>query len=211
MEGINVSMDIFIGIVIVVIGYLLGSINTSIIVGKIYGINIKKEGSGNAGMTNTLRTIGKKAAVFVIIGDVAKGILSYLIGLFLFKSIGLAPEIGGIIGGVSAVAGHNFPVYFGFKGGKGILTSFAVILMSDWKMGLVLFGIFVIIVAIFRFISLGSIIASACFPILAVILNKGFGIIIPALILGLSAIVMHRTNIRKLIKGTESRFVLNKK
>lgn len=208
------GLFIFKVILVLVIGYLLGSLNTSIIVGKFYGTDIRKHGSGNAGMTNTLRTLGKAAAVMVIIGDILKGVLSYLVGNFLVSGSPGAIDfsgMGGMIGGIAAIAGHNWPVYFGFKGGKGILTSFAVVLIMDWKLGLILFGIFVIIVAITRYVSLGSIIASIAFPIGALLKGNGPVFVFFAAILGILAIARHNANIKRLLNGTESKLGSKKK
>lgn len=203
-------------IAVVIIGYLLGSLNTSIIVGRFYGTDIRKHGSGNAGMTNTLRTLGKVAAVMVIIGDILKGVISYLIGNMLITTV---PDsiafnmagIGGMAAGIAAITGHNWPVYFGFKGGKGILTSFSVVLMMDWKLGLILLGIFIIIVALTRYVSLGSIIASAAFPIGAAIKGNGTVFIIFSAVLAILAIGRHSANIRRLLSGTEAKLGSKKK
>lgn len=193
----------------------MGSLNTSIIVGKFYGIDIRKHGSGNAGMTNTLRTIGKLAAVLVIIGDILKGVLSYLIGNFVMDSVVIGSSagsflsttvgLGGMVGGIAAIVGHNWPIYFGFKGGKGILTSFSVVMMTDWQLGLMLLGIFILIVAITRYVSLGSIIACVTFPIGAYIKGNGVVFAIFAMILAIFAIYRHNANIKRLIKGTEAK------
>lgn len=203
-------------IFVLVIGYLLGSLNTSIIVGKFYGTDIRKHGSGNAGMTNTLRTLGKVAAVLVIIGDILKGVLSYLIGNFVVCSVPASISlnligIGGMLGGIAAIAGHNWPIYFGFKGGKGILTSFSVVLMMDWKLGLMLLGLFIVIVAITRYVSLGSIIACIAFPIGAYIKGNGVLFIIFATILAVLAISRHNANIKRLFSGTEAKIGAKKK
>ncbi len=204
-------MGLFIGkiILVLIIGYLLGSLNTSILVGKLYGTDIRKHGSGNAGMTNTLRTLGKVAALLVIIGDMLKGILAFIIGNLII-STNIPPEIsinvigiGGMAGGIAAIAGHNWPLYFGFKGGKGILTSFSVVLMMDWKLGLILLGIFLVIVVSTRFVSLGSIIASIAFPITAFIKGNGIVFTVFAAILAVLATIMHRSNIKRLLTGTE--------
>jgi len=203
-------------LIVIVIGYLLGSLNTSIIVGRLYGTDIRKHGSGNAGMTNTLRTLGKAAAVLVIIGDVLKGVLSYLIGNVVFN---IKPEvvmhnienIGGMAAGIAAIAGHNWPVYFGFKGGKGILTSISVVMMMDWKLGLILLGIFAIIVAVTRYVSLGSIIASIAFPITAYIKGNGLVFIVFSIILAVLAVARHNANIKRLLNGTEAKLGEKKK
>jgi len=195
-------------------GYLLGSLNTSIIVGKCYGIDIRKQGSGNAGMTNTLRTLGKFAAFLVILGDILKGVLSYLIGNMVVNSTigGLLSNplisvagLGGMVGGIAAIIGHNWPIYFGFKGGKGILTSFSVVMMMDWKLGLMLLGLFIIVVAVTRYVSLGSITACAAFPIAAFIKGNGPVFTMFAAILGILAIARHSANIKRLLNGTESK------
>jgi glycerol-3-phosphate acyltransferase PlsY len=183
-----------------IVGYLLGSLNSSLIVGKFYGIDVRKHGSGNAGTTNTLRTLGKKAALFVLAGDMLKGILAYLIGFYLSGQ-----PIGGMIGGLSAIIGHNWPVYFGFKGGRGVLTSLAVLLMMDWKIALLLLGVFIIIVAIARYVSLGSIISAALFPVLSLILDRSIQQIILSAIIGLMIIILHKDNIKRLLSGTENK------
>lgn len=203
-------------LLVMIIGYLLGSLNTSIIVGRIYGTDIRKHGSENAGMTNTLRTLGKTAAVLVIFGDILKGVLSYIIGNMIITSI---PDsitlnisgIGGMVGGIAAIAGHNWPVYFGFKGGKGILTSFSVVMMMDWKLGLILLGVFVIIVAITRYVSLGSILACLAFPIGAAIKGNSPVFITFAALLSILAIARHNGNIKRLVNGTESKIGEKKK
>jgi glycerol-3-phosphate acyltransferase PlsY len=203
-------------VLVLVIGYLLGSINTSIIVGKLYGVDIRKQGSGNAGMTNTLRTLGKAAAVLVIIGDVLKGVFAFVIGSVLVDHniviASITPQgalnlagIGGMVGGISAIAGHNWPIYFGFKGGKGILTSFTVVLMMDWKLGLMLFALFFIVVAITRYVSLGSILACFAFPIAAYVKGNGITFTVFAALLAVLAITRHRANIKRLLSGTEAK------
>ncbi|HOV27587.1 MAG TPA: glycerol-3-phosphate 1-O-acyltransferase PlsY [Pseudobacteroides sp.] len=184
-----------------VLGYLLGCLNSSLLVGKAYGVDVRKHGSGNAGATNTLRTLGKKAAVFVVLGDALKGVVACIIGGLVYE------DAGRMVAGFGAILGHNWPLYFKFKGGKGVLTSFAVVLMIDWKVALILFGVFALVVAISRYISLGSIIASALFP-LAAYIHKGndrlyvaFAVIFAVLI-----IFRHRSNIQRIVQGTESKF-----
>ncbi len=203
-------------VAVVVIGYLLGSLNTSLIVGKFYGTDVRKHGSGNAGMTNTLRTLGKAAAVMVIAGDILKGVISYLLGNIIISSIPASitldlAGIGGMAAGIAAIAGHNWPVYFGFKGGKGILTSFAVVLMMDWKLGLILLGIFAVIVAITRYVSLGSIIASVAFPIGAAIKGNGTIFIVFSAVLAVLAVARHKANIGRLLNGSEAKLGQKKK
>jgi glycerol-3-phosphate acyltransferase PlsY len=112
-----------------------------------------------------------------------------------------------MVGGVAAILGHNWPVYFSFKGGKGALTSFTVVMMMDWRIGLILLGVFIIIVAVTRYVSLGSIISAALFPVLSSIpvFQKTTVFIVLALLLGLLVIVRHHANISRLVKGTEAK------
>ncbi len=181
-------------------GYLLGSANSSLIVGRFYGVDVRKHGSGNAGTTNTLRTLGKKAAFFVLLGDLLKGFLAYLAGYYISGS-----ALGGMLCGTSAIIGHVWPVYFGFKGGKGVLTSLAVLLMIDWSIALMLLGIFIIIVLLTRYVSLGSIVGAALFPILSLILGRSVETVVFSALIAVLIIFMHRSNIGRLLKGTESR------
>ncbi|NTV89449.1 MAG: glycerol-3-phosphate 1-O-acyltransferase PlsY [Clostridiales bacterium] len=198
-----------------VLGYLLGSINSSIIVGRINGIDIRKHGSGNAGTTNALRVLGKKAAVLVLAGDLLKGVLSYLAGYYLVglftAPAGAGSDVGGMIAGTAAIIGHVWPVYFGFKGGKGVLTSLSVLLMMDWQTALILLGIFIIIVAITRYVSLGSVIGAALLPVFTLVLGRDAVHVVFSAIIGILLIVMHRANIKRLLEGSESKLGAKKK
>ena len=206
--------------VMVLVPYLLCGINTAIIVTKIKsGEDIRTLGSGNPGLTNTLRTQGKIAALFVLIGDVAKGVLSIIIVwlcfLFLAGTDARAAENGYewvlYAAGVFATLGHMFPIYYGFKGGKGVLVTVAVLLAINWVPAVILLGIFAVIVAITRYVSLGSCIAAALYPVAVLI----FGIIesSPSIvanvifsgIIGAMIIIMHRQNIKRLINHTEKK------
>lgn len=199
-------MLIFIKVLIsLIIGYFLGSINTSIIVSKAYGIDIREHGSKNAGMTNILRTLGKFAAFLTIVGDVFKSIISCLIGLYVVGYVGGAGNLGLMAGGIGAVVGHIWPIYFGFRGGKGVLSSISVVFMMNWKIGLVLMVIFLVLVLVTRYVSLGSTSTSLLFPVVASFYGESAVFIIFASILAILVIVMHRSNIRRLIKGEESK------
>lgn len=187
-------------------GYLLGSINTSLVIGKFYKIDVRQYGSGNAGMTNTLRTLGKFPALLVIIGDILKGILACLIGnIILANTAETYDSIGLMVGGLGAILGHNWPLYFGFKGGKGVLTTLAVIMMMGPSIGLILLSIFIVIVLLTRYVSLGSIIAAIFFPIVAFLMGKEVVFTIFAGIIGLLVIVRHKANIERLINKEESK------
>lgn len=194
-------MDYFKILSMFILGYLLGSLNSSLLVGKVYGVDVRKHGSGNAGATNTLRTLGKKAAAFVILGDALKGVLACLIGSLLVGNNGL------MVAGIGSIVGHNWPLYFKFKGGKGVLTSFAVALMMDWKVALILFAIFAVVVAISKYISLGSIIGAALFPVAAYIHKSDDKLyLVISVIFAFLIILRHRSNIKRIVQGTESKF-----
>ena len=182
-----------------VIGYLLGSINASIIFSKLKGVDIRNHGSGNAGATNTLRTYGKGVAAGVTLFDILKGIIAVLIARYILKD-----EMAVLLAGLGAVLGHNFPLYFGFKGGKGILTSFAVILMISPFAALCALAVAIIIMATTRYVSLGSVTAAVVVPVASLFFNKGdVPTIILMTVLGLLAVFRHRGNIKRLLNGTE--------
>lgn len=185
-----------------VAAYLLGSINSSIIVGRLFGLeDIRKHGSGNAGATNTLRTLGKKAAALTVLGDALKGILAIL----LARIVGGA-DVCMYAAGLCVVLGHNFPIYFGFKGGKGILTSAAVIFMLDWRIGLAVLVISLAVMAVSKYVSLGSITGAVLFPVAVFVLHRGdYIFFVFAVIMGLLAVIRHRQNIKRLISGTENK------
>ncbi|WP_060208318.1 glycerol-3-phosphate 1-O-acyltransferase PlsY [Sporosarcina koreensis] len=203
-------MDILKLFVALVFGYLLGSLNTAVIVGKIYGMDIRNHGSKSAGLTNTLRTLGKAAAVFVLLGDILKGIIACLIGLLLgvyFYSGGAMDSVSLLVAGAGAVIGHNWPIYFRFKGGKGALTAVAVLFMIDWVMGLLCLGFFVIIIALTRYVSLGTILATMLIAAISFIPVFGHTLYVTIFVclLALMVIVRHRENIQRLLSGTENK------
>jgi len=191
-------------------GYLLGSISTAVIVGKMYGKDIRSHGSKSAGLTNALRVLGKPAAALVLVGDVAKGIVACLIGLRLgvdVQSAGATDSATLLAAGAGAVIGHNWPVYFGFKGGKGALTGVTVLFMLDWVMALICLGLFVTIVASTRYVSLGTICAAVLFVVLSFV--PAFGhtawFQVFAGLMALIVVFKHRENIQRLLSGNENR------
>ncbi|MDI1283195.1 MAG: glycerol-3-phosphate 1-O-acyltransferase PlsY [Reyranella sp.] len=191
-------------------GYLLGSLNTAVIVGKIYGKDITLHGSKSAGLTNTLRVLGKTAAAFVLVGDILKGIVACLIGLHLgvYLQSGEATDCVSLLAaGAGAVLGHNWPVYFGFKGGKGALTAAAVMFMINWVMALISLGFFVMIVALTRYVSLGTISAAIIFVAISFLPVFGNTIYfhIFASLIAVVIIIKHRENIKRLLSGTENK------
>lgn len=208
-------MELLYTIAVGVIAYLIGSINSSILISKaVMGEDIRKSGSGNAGATNMLRTMGKKYAIITLVIDILKGVVALLLAKAAIN-IG-AYDVSMYIAGVAVVLGHNFPVFFGFKGGKGVATSLGVILILDWKIGLITLLIALLIMAISKYVSLGSIMAAVVFIILQTVVmavSDSFDItrFICVLILGGLLIIRHRANIVRLLKGTENKLGSKKK
>ena len=196
-------------VLIAVIGYLLGNISVGILIARLYGIkDIRKVGSGNAGTTNVLRNLGWVPSVLTLAGDCLKGLVAALIGKWLAGDIGL------LIGGNAAVIGHDFPVFFKFKGGKGIATNLGLILVVNPAIAVGLTIAVLVVVAISRYMSLGSIMACFVYPTLVAILMRGnpyyayyvgFGVFAGAL-----AFYCHRSNLVRLIKGQENRLDFKK-
>ncbi len=180
-----------------IIGYLLGSINSAVIISRLKGKDIRTCGSGNAGATNILRTFGKGAAGLVFLIDILKGVVAVLLGRWLGGSI------GSYLAGFLAVVGHNFPVYFGFRGGKGIVTSLAVMLAVAPTEALFALVVAVVIIAVTRYVSLGSIIGSILFGILAAIRGDDLWFRLFAVATALLAVLRHSGNIKRLLSGTE--------
>lgn len=188
------------------IGYLLGSFSTGIVVARLYGkVDIRKEGSGNVGMTNVMRTLGWVPSFLTFAGDALKSILGALIGKWLGGDIGLQ------IGGLFAVIGHNWPVYYGFKGGKGMSSSFGFLLVADWRIALILLILQAIVVLVTGYMSVASLITAVLLPVLAILLDwKYWSFIAAAFCLCIMAIYSHRTNIIRLANGQENKLSLNK-
>ena len=180
--------------VCIIIAYLLGSLSMSILLGRKAGVDIKKEGSGNAGTTNTLRVLGKKAAAAVLVCDIAKGVIAVLLG-------SLCGELCSYICALAVFAGHIWPVYFGFKGGKGVATAFGAAIAVNWKLALLCLAVVVLITLITKRMSAGSICGAIALPVLSVFLEKHFWPFAAAI--AVIIIVKHGGNINRLIKGEE--------
>ena len=211
-----------------VLSYLLGSFNSSILVVRLLKHqDIREFGSHNAGLTNTLRCFGKGCAALTLVGDLAKGIVAVLLskGICELLGTGLTAQNDvhfiGYIAGIFAILGHVFPIYYHFKGGKGVLVGVSVFLGIDWKVFLCLIVIFAVALAISKYVSLGSIIAAACCPVVTFLfqfwqrgdlpmwylwLNTGL-----AALMGAWVIYMHRTNIQRLKAGNENKFSFHSK
>ncbi len=204
-----------------VIGYLMGSINSAItVVRLIKHEDVRKFGSGNAGLTNTLRCFGKLCALFTLIGDLGKGVIAVLLSRDLIAQAIMGAEYDvyfiGYVAGMAAILGHVFPLYYGFKGGKGVLVGVSIFLVLDWRVFCILIGIFALILFLSRYVSLSSIIATACAPFVTVISQyirwDGYDVWRLLLHGALTAVMaatiiwMHRSNIERLRNGTENKF-----
>lgn len=185
-----------------IISYLLGSISFSFLAGKLLkGIDIRKHGSGNAGATNTLRILGKGPAITVLALDVIKGIAAVWIGRWLGGENDWVP----VWAGLSVIAGHNWPVYFGFKGGKGIATAIGVTATLCFLPALFAGIIAIGSIFITRYVSLGSLIFTGLLPISIWIMGEPLPVLIGSLLIAVFSFVRHRTNIMKLIRGQENK------
>lgn len=193
-------------ILTVLFSYLIGSISFGIIMGRLLkGIDIRKYGSGNTGVTNVLRTLGKGPAIIVLIGDVLKGIAGVSIGFYF------GDMLYAMVGGMAAMAGHIYPLYFGFRGGKGAATGFGVVLMLSPDVMAVGVAVFILTIIITRYVSLGSILGALAVVIAAVILHKPLPILLFLVIAATFVIYRHRSNIIRLYEGRENKFSLGSK
>lgn len=195
-------------IIAIVISYLLGSISFSILFARwLRKIDIRDHGSGNAGATNTLRVLGKGPAICVFLLDIAKGSVGVLIGLWLGDGNDWIP----VICGLAAIGGHNWPIYFRFKGGKGIATTIGALVVWAFWPTLIAGIVAIIVIAVTRYVSLGSMILGVLLPILFYLFDMEAPYVWGAVVVAILAIVRHRKNIVKLAKGTENKLGRSKK
>jgi len=195
-----------------IIGYLLGSINFAVIISRLLDHDdIRNYGSGNAGMTNILRVYGKKQAALVLLGDFGKGIAAVFIARTIFERAGIAVMDGAYVGALAVLLGHLFRIFFGFRGGKGVLTSAGIMLLVNPVVFAILVPVIIIFMLVTRIVSLGSITAAVLYPFLTyfVVNAQGRPALLDTLLAALMAVLviyMHRSNIKRLLNGTESRF-----
>lgn len=194
-------------LVYIFIPYLLGSLNTAIIVSKImYHDDIRKYGSGNAGFTNMMRTYGKKAAVITFVGDIMKTVVAILIG---WCTLGY---LTAYLAGFACFIGHIFPVFYRFRGGKGVACTAATVFMLDWRLFLILVAIFVLSVACTKYISFGSVLSAMLFPLILNRMNDTglFLIEFVAMAFAVVIVIKHFGNLKRIFSGTESKFEFKK-
>ena len=188
-----------------VIAYLLGNLNGAVVISRLVAHeDVRTKGSGNAGLTNFTRNYGAATSVFVILIDVGKAVAACLIGGLLLKRFGHYTD-GIALGGLFVILGHDFPALLGFKGGKGILSGVTVALMMDWRIGLLVFGIFLAAYLLTKYVSLGSVLSSGSYGFFYAWIHWGEGWFPIAVGLFLSCLIvwMHRSNIVRLLKGEE--------
>lgn len=187
-----------------VLGYLLGGINGAILLSKLVEKDdVRRHGSGNAGFTNFFRNYGKRTSLLVILIDAAKAAVSCLLGGWLLGKYGLRTE-GMLLGGLAATLGHDFPAFLGFRGGKGIVCGFATALVTDWRVGLILFAVFALVYFLTHYVSLASVLCALGFFVSFWLFYPGrpFVLILSGCLSAL-AIFLHRENIGRLVRGQE--------
>ena len=207
-----------IDVVMAIIAYLIGSINFSVIISKkVAGFDVREKGSGNAGSTNMLRSVGKGAAALTLLCDILKGVVAILIAIGIGNLVkdadkGLLVQIAG----VAVVLGHTFPIFFGFKGGKGVATSLGILLMTNWQIGLICLVFALVLMVLTQMVSLGSCAAAVLFPVLTLfikehyIVAEGGNYFIYSVILAVIVLYNHRSNIKRMLNGTENKLSLKK-
>lgn len=202
--------------IVAIIAYCLGSISFSVLISKkMAGFDVREKGSKNAGSTNVLRTVGKKAAILTLICDILKGVIAVLIAVLLGSLVeGTDKALLAQIAGLSAVIGHTFPVFFKFKGGKGVATALGVLFVVNWQIALICLVFALLLMVITKMVSVGSLAAAVLFPVLTIFINTNyitegsyfiFGVLMAAMV-----IYNHRTNLKRLANGTENKISLKK-
>lgn len=209
-------------VIMAIIAYCIGSINFSVIISKkMAGFDIREKGSGNAGSTNMLRSVGKKAAAITLVCDILKGVVAIIISIIIGNIVeGTNKELLLQIAGIAVVVGHTFPIFFEFKGGKGVATSLGILLMSNWQIGLICLVFALALMILTRMVSVGSCGAAVLFPVLTLFINDNYTILeaekkgstyfIYSVILAAIILYNHRSNIKRLLNGTENKISFKK-
>ena len=193
------------------VGYFLGNLNGAVCVSALMHDDVRAHGSGNAGLTNFIRNYGTGRAMLVILIDAGKAVLACLAGGLLLSKYGMYTE-GTAIGGVAVMLGHDFPALLGFRGGKGILSGLFIALMVDWRIGVLILGVFAVVYLLTWYVSLGSVLAAITFAAGFVVLHaNNLTVMLCGVFMGLMTVFMHRGNIARLLKGQERKTSLFKK
>ena len=211
------GIEMIVYIVMLLIAYAIGSINFSVIFSKKFaGFDVREKGSGNAGSTNMLRSVGKGAAAITLVCDILKGVVAISIAMILGNMIkDVNKELLVQIAGIAVVVGHTFPIFFGFKGGKGVATSLGILLMSNWQIGLICLVFALVLMILTRMVSLGSCAAAVLFPVLTLFINENYTVLtegkngstyfVYSVILAIIVLFNHRSNIKRILNGTENK------
>ena len=205
-------------IVVALIAYAIGSVNFSVILSKkMAGFDVREKGSGNAGSTNMLRSVGKGAAALTLVCDILKGAVAIFIAIILGNIFNVENKAILVqIAGIAVVLGHTFPIFFGFKGGKGVATSLGILLMSNWQIGLICLVFAIVLMVLTKMVSLGSCAAAVLFPILTLfiqqnyIVSEGNSYFIYSIVLAVIVLFNHRENIKRILNGTENKISFKK-
>lgn len=201
-------------IIVAILAYLIGSINFSVIISKkIAGFDVREKGSGNAGSTNVLRAVGTKAAVITLLCDILKGVVAVIVAVIAGNIVGdIDKALLVQLAGIFVILGHTFPIFFEFKGGKGVATALGVLLTTNWQIGLICLVFALVIMALTKMVSVGSIGAAILFPILTLFMGQHFIVeatgmkyFIFSLIVVAIVIFNHRENIKRIMNGTENK------
>ncbi len=198
--------------IIAVVSYLVGGVNGAIIASKyIFRKDIRDYGSKNAGLTNFYRVFGAKGIALVLFIDIAKTAACTLLAGYLFSKFGWSTHVGRLFSGLFVVIGHVLPLFYSFKGGKGVLATGTIVMIVDWRVGLISLGVFALCVVISRYVSLGSILGGIAFPLSVGLLGFGLQATVLSALCGAILIVKHSENIGRLIMGKESKFSFRRK
>ena len=210
-------------IIIGMVAYLIGSVNFSVLISKkVAGFDLREKGSGNAGTTNMLRTVGKGAAVVTLILDILKGVVA------IWAAIGIGNLVSWLaklsidnsilvqVAGIFVIIGHTYPIYFGFKGGKGVATALGILLTTNYQIGLICLVFAIVLMALTRMVSVGSLAAAVLYPVLTIFLSKENFIVtgnylVYSILVALIILFNHRSNIKRLLSGTENKISFKKK
>lgn len=204
-------------IIIAIVAYLIGSVSFGVIfTKKMAGFDVRERGSKGAGATNVLRNAGKKVAALTLICDILKGVVAMLLAILIgtiVKDLDKALLVQ--IAAIAVVIGHTFPIFFGFKGGKGVATSLGILLLINWQIGLICLVFALVIMALTRMVSAGSVLAAILFPVLTLFIGQEHFIVsgnyfVFSVIMALIVAFNHRTNISRILNGTENKLSFKK-
>lgn len=203
-------------VLIGIVSYLIGSISFSVLISKkMAGFDVREKGSKNAGSTNVLRTVGKRAAAITLVCDILKGVIAIIIAFIVGKiAKDINPALLVQIAAICVVVGHTFPIFFKFKGGKGVATSLGIILLLNWQIGLICLVFALILMILTRIVSLGSISAAILFPVLTIFITENYLVpgnyIVFGILLAAFVVYNHRANVKRILTGTENKLSFKK-